>query len=189
MVLSFLIRWSIVYDYMSQTIRLSDLVRLGQDQLYIHLFNFLMGVALYKLRAIQVKIPAVGVFLLLLLLFWMGYFESSLTADILHYRGQAVLYKVLLSYFSIIILAVMVACFLNLEITPRCCRIISFISMISYSLYIYHLPILNFIGSYNIAWNWFFPLYLFSSITIAFISYYAIEKPFLPCLQNPISPM
>lgn len=179
MVLSFLIRWSIVYEYMHQTICLSDLVRLGQDQLYIHLFNFLIGVMLYKFRDMPVRIPVIGMIFLAFLLFWIGYIESGLATDLAHYHGQLALYKVLLSYFSIIILAVMVACFLNLEIMPECYRIISFISTISYSLYIYHLPILKFIGNYNISWNWFFPIYLLSSVAIAFISYYAIERPFL----------
>jgi peptidoglycan/LPS O-acetylase OafA/YrhL len=176
---SLLIRGAVIYQYLLQAIDLHELVWLAQDQLYIHLFNFLIGVTLYKFSDTPVKMQRFWVNILLLVLFILGYIISGISDNIVNYQGVEVFYKTLLNYIAIILLALLVAHFLQLKVHFRYERIILFISAISYSLYIYHFPLLHYLVNFNFSWQLFLLIYLCSSVFIATISYYVIEKPFL----------
>jgi len=176
---SLLIRGSIVYQYLLQVIDLNELIWLAQDQLYIHLFNFLIGIAIYKFSDTRIKIQRFWASILLFLLFIIGYVASGLSEDIVNYQGTEIFYKTLLNYMAIIILAFLVAAFLQVKANISYYRVISFISAISYSLYIYHFPVLHYLANYNFSWFLFLLIYLCSSVVLATASYYAIEKPFL----------
>ena len=177
--LSIGMRFYFFNEYLNNKYSLSGIVWIGNDQLYIHLYNFLLGVILYHCRNIKIKVHLSLVFLLVAVLFLIGYVESDLVDGIKNYHEQATQYRLLLAYVAILILAFVVFIFLNVELSRIPYRVISFVSLVSYSLYLYHLPILDFIKAYNLAWYVYLPVFLLSSILIAGISYYAIEAPFL----------
>ncbi len=177
--ISLFIRGAVIYQYLLQTIDLHELVWLAQDQLYIHLFNFLIGVTLYKFSDMPIRIQRFWASILLLILFIIGYIVSDISDNIVNYQGAEIIYKTLLNYIAIILLAVLVARFLQLKIHFRYERIILFISAISYSLYIYHFPVLHYLANFNFSWQLFLLIYLCSSVVIATVSYYVVEKPFL----------
>jgi len=164
---------------MQQLINSKRLIFLAQDQLYIHLFNFLLGVLLYKFKNKRVNLYRVEVFFLLFLLIFIGYVQSNMSSALASYYKESVLLQLGLSYIAIIILSIVMNCFINIEVNRFFSRIIDFIATISYSLYIYHFPLLSFWGAYGLLWYELLPLYIISSIVCATISYYVIELPFL----------
>jgi peptidoglycan/LPS O-acetylase OafA/YrhL len=85
----------------------------------------------------------------------------------------------LLDCVGILILGLLLFVFMKIELNGEFYRMISFISLISYSLYIYHFPILHHVVNYNLAWYLTFPLFFAVSVSVAAISYYIIEAPFL----------
>ncbi len=178
-IVSILMKFNMLSDFIKQTINIDTLARLGHDQLYIHFFNFLIGVLLYRWRHKRIKIHTIIIYFLLILIFCINYIKEDFLSDIMNYREATAQYKLLLDYVSILILAVIMFVFMDIELKKRYYYIISFISTISYSLYIYHVPILHYVGNYNLAWYLFFPIYLSISIFFATISYYLIEARFL----------
>lgn len=178
-VISVLIRWNIFDDFFKKEIEFSTLVRLGQDQLFIHLFNFFIGIFLYRWRNREINMHPYRIVFLLITVVLLGYFKSDLVANVTHYQEASTYYKLFLHYFSIMILGFIVFLSLDIELQGVSYRLISFISLISYSLYIYHFPVLQFLGQYHLAWYWFSPVYLLLSIVLAVISFYLIEAQFL----------
>jgi len=176
---SLLIRGAIVYQYLLRTIDSHELIWLAQDQLYIHLFNFLIGVVIYRFKDTPIKMQRFEASILLLLIFIIGYIASGLSDNIVNYQWVEIIYKALLNYIAIILLALLVAAFLQVKTNFRIHRIIAFISTISYSLYIYHFPVLLFLANFDFSWQQLLLVYLCCSIAIATASYYVIEKPFL----------
>ena len=179
MLLSIALRFYFFNEYLDNKYSLNDLVWAGNDQLYIHLYNFMIGVFLYHCRNIKIKIHSLLVYFLMVILLFIGYVESDLITGINEYREWDTQYSLLLGYLSILILALIVFAFLDIELNKVCYRIVSFISLVSYSLYLYHFPVLHYIESYNFSWYIFLPIFLLISFFVAGISYYLIEAPFL----------
>ncbi|GFO71418.1 hypothetical protein BJAS_P0875 [Bathymodiolus japonicus methanotrophic gill symbiont] len=177
--LSIVLRLYFFNEYLDNKYSLSSLVWVGNDQLYIHLYNFLIGVVLYQFRNITIKIHLSLLLFLMAVLFLIGYVESDLISGINNYNEQTSQYRILLGYVAILILAFIVFACLHVEISRVPYQVISFISLVSYSLYLYHLPILGFFKAYSLVWYIYLPVFLFSSIFIAALSYYLIEAPFL----------
>jgi len=121
--ISIALRFYFFNEYLHDKYSLSSLVWVANDQLYIHLYNFLIG-----------------------------YVESELVAGISSYQQQATLYRLSLGYVAILILAFVVFACLHIELGRMTYQAISFISLVSYSLYLYHLPVLNFLMNYNLPW-------------------------------------
>jgi len=177
--ISILLRFNVLNDFIRQSISFDNLVRLGNDQLYVYFFNFLIGVFLYRCRNIKIKIHLLITIFLSILILCADYIKGNVISDIVNYREKTVQCKLLLDYISISILGAVMFAFMNIELEKKYYRIISFISTVSYSLYIYHFPILHYLGNYNFAWYLFFPVYILTSFLFATISYYMVEAPFL----------
>lgn len=177
--LSIALRLFFFDQYLQHHLNLSQLVWVANDQIYIHAYNFLLGVILYSCRNIKLKIHFLILLFMAIALFITGYIESDLIEGINHYQQQATVYKLLSGYVAILMLAVIVFASLNVELGKISYRIISFVSLVSYSLYLYHLPILDFFKSYSLAWYLYLPVFLCSSLLVAGLSYYLIEAPFL----------
>jgi peptidoglycan/LPS O-acetylase OafA/YrhL len=175
--LSVFMRFSAINDYFKQMITYAEMVRLGYEQLYIHLYNFLFGIAMYRWRDQKLKIHSSIVYLLLSLFIVIGYIIQD--PDIMTYGEAMYIIKGLLGYTGIFILGIMMFVFINFELHGKFYQIISFISLISYSLYIYHFPVLYYVKSYFSSWYIILPVFLSCSVCIAAISYYIIEAPFL----------
>ena len=165
--------------YLHNLVTLNDLAWLGQAQLYVYLYNFIIGIVLYQCRNSTIKIHYFLTVVLILSLVYIGYIESDMLADIINGSKQDVVNKLLLSYVSTFILGAVVFIFLHIEINSIFYRLISYISMISYSLYIYHFPVVGYLENYALVWYMYLPLYLLISIILATISYYVIEAPCL----------
>lgn len=177
--LSIALRLVFFEQYLQHQLSLSQLVWIANDQLYIHAYNFLLGVILYSCRNIKLKIHFLILLFMAVALFIMGYIESDLIEGINHYQQQATVYRVLSGYLAILMLAVMVFASLDVKLGNISYRVVSFVSLVSYSLYLYHLPILDFFKAYSLAWYLYLPVFLCSSILVAALSYYLIEAPFL----------
>ncbi len=54
-----------------------------------------------------------------------------------------------------------------------------FLGRIFYGIYLWHLPILNFMDSYGIGWHYRLPFGLFLSVAFATLSYAYVERYFL----------
>ena len=174
--LSMFMRYLAINDYLAGAVTHTEMIRLGYDQLYIHLFNFIIGIIMYKWRRQKVKLPSPAVFLLLLMVPVIGYVQANPN---LIFNEETFRNKLLLDYAGILILGIAMFVFKDVEINGKVYRIISFISLVSYSLYIYHFPILHHVINYNFAWYVTFPLFFAVSLFFAAISYYIIEAPFL----------
>lgn len=174
---SVFMRFSAIHEYFSRTITQTEMIRLGCDQLYIHLFNFLIGIIIYRYRDQKIKLPSLAVWILLLSVISIGYFRTYL--NLMYHSEQMFRYMALLDYTGIVILGLLLFVFMKIDFNGTFYRTISFISLISYSLYIYHFPILHYVVNFNLAWYFTFPLFFAFAVFIAAISYYMIEAPFL----------
>ena len=175
--LSVSMRFSVYNDYFRHTISYAEMVRLGYQQLYIHLFNFLIGIIMYKWKDQKIKLHSSAVYFLFLLLIIIGYIIQN--PDLMIYNETTLRLKGLLYYVGIFILGVVMFLFINYELHGKFYRVISFISLISFSLYIYHFPVLYYVKLYFSGWYITFPIFLSISVFIAAISYYTIEAPFM----------
>ena len=181
-IISVILRFYFFNEYLNHKYSLASLVWIGNDQLYIHVYNFLLGVFLvagFQFRNIQIKPHRLLMCFLMLVLFVIGYIESDLITGINHYNEQATQIRIILAYVAILVLSFVVFVSLHVKLSKNSYRLIAFISLISYSLYLYHLPLLNYIDQYNLVWYLYLPTFLASSIFVAAISYYLIEAPFL----------
>lgn len=176
---SIVLRFYFFNEYLDHKYNLRSLVWIANDQLYIHLYNFLLGVFLYQCRHIKIKIHYSLVFLLLAMLLLIGYIQSDLIAGINMHLEQMTYYRLLLGYVAILILAFLVFISLNVELSHRTYQLIAFISLVSYSLYLYHLPILDYLKIYQLPWYLYLPAFLSGSVFVASVSYYLVEAPFL----------
>ena len=175
--LSVFMRFNFLNDFFKQTITYAEMVRLGYDQLYIHLYNFLIGVIMYKWRNQKIKIHSLAVCFLFFLVLLFGYVRMNLLS--MNWTETLLRCYYLLEHAGVFVLGILMFVFLNFELHGKFYRIISFISLISYSLYIYHFPVLHYVGNYNFAWYLFLPISFAVSVSVAAISYYIIEAPFL----------
>ncbi|MCK5889777.1 MAG: acyltransferase [Methylococcales bacterium] len=177
--LSLGVRLCLVDIYIGSRLNLSQLSWLGQSQLYIHLYNFLMGVVIYQLKERRIKKNYAVISLLLISLLSIGYIESDLTALLIGHYQIDVNIRLLLSCISTVILAVLVLISLNVTINRWVFKLVSFISLISYSLYIYHAPVINYLEAYLLPWYSRLFIYLAVSIFMSVVSYVLVEAPFL----------
>jgi peptidoglycan/LPS O-acetylase OafA/YrhL len=141
--LSIVLRFHVVDDYFNQTITYAELARLGYDQLYIHLYNFLIGIVIFKWRDKKIKIHSSLIFFLFLVVLVFGYVRINILLT--DWTETKLRYYYLLEYAGVLIFGVIIFLLLNSELKGMCYRIVSFISLISYSLYIYHFPILHYV--------------------------------------------
>ena len=177
--LSIAMRFYFFKQYLNNEFNLPNLVWIANDQLYIHLYNFLLGVLMYQYRNLTIKIHFSLVALLLVVLLLIGYIESDLISGINNHLELMTYYRMILGYIAILILAFLVFIFLNVGLNHRAYQVISFVSLVSYSLYLYHLPILNYLKAYHLPWYIYLPVFLSGSVFFAVVSYYLIEAPFL----------
>lgn len=175
--LSVSLRFNFIHEYFSHTITEAEMIRLGYDQLYIHLFNFIIGIIMYRCRDQKIELPAFAVWFLLLLVILSGCLRTYLNLS--YHNEEMFRYMALLDYAGILILGLLLFVFMNIKLNGKFYRIISFVSLISYSLYIYHFPLLYYVLGYNFAWYITLPVFLAGSVSVAAISYYLIEAPFL----------
>lgn len=176
--LSAFMRWDIISDFFNKQTSMGEVMRLGQDQVYIHLFNFFIGIMIYQWRNIQLNIHPLGKFVLLFSLVAIGYYEYDIAVQISLYNHEAN-YQLLALYVSALLLGAVVFVFLDIDIKHNYYKVISFISLISYSLYIYHYPVLYFVNSFDFMWYINLPVYALLSFILATASYHLIEAPFL----------
>jgi len=177
--ISITLRFYYFKQYLNNQFNLPSLVWVANDQLYIHLYNFLLGVFLYQCRNIQIKIHFLLMLLLLTLMLYIGYVQSDLISGINMHLEQLTQYRLILGYIAILALAFLVFAFLNVELGNSAYRLVSFISLVSYSLYLYHLPILDYLKAYHLHWYIYLPVFLFGSVGVASLSYFLVEAPFL----------
>ncbi len=178
--ISIFMRFYFFDEYLEKIIAFVRLVRLAQDQLYIHIFNFYIGVVVYIFRGMRLKLPGYSMYLLFVILIMLGYMSRGLTENIINYQGDAVQHKLIISYISILLLGLFVHGLLDIEITEKLYwKPMAIISSISYSLYIYHFPILHYIISWGHPWFVAFVEYILLSLLLSAISFLYVEKYFL----------
>lgn len=159
--------------YFSHQLSFDELVRLAQDQVWIHLYAFVIGIIIYRFRK-GMELTNSWRAILLLTLLILGYKQNFLARYLLAHEVDTVHSQLVFMYISHAFLGLTVYAFRNLTFTHIS---ISYISMISYSLYIYHFPLLDFTKSLNLSCCESFAAYLILSVVVASISYRWIEAP------------
>ena len=176
---SFVVRLFVLGQYSDDLIGVSELERLAQDQLSVHLFNFCLGITIYKIREVEFFGGRWLVVILIAMLLYLGYEISGIMQAAVQREGEAVTYKLTLLYLSILLLGLTVHSILRVALSAIIYRIVSFISAISYSLYIYHFPIVEYLKTFHFSWGVLLVLYIPASVAVASVSYFLIEAPFL----------
>ena len=172
-------RLSALDQYYDGSMGLAELVRLAQDQMPIHLFNFCIGIIIYKLRAVTFLHRGWHIAVLIGMLIYLGSEISGLMPDVVQRDLEMVRYKLILLYLAIIVLGITVHSLLHVQLGQISYVVISFISSISYSLYIYHYPVIDYLSDFQFAWPSLLVLYAIAAISASTLSYYLVEAPFL----------
>ncbi|MGB5254500.1 MAG: acyltransferase [Sedimenticolaceae bacterium] len=166
-------------QYYQGSMGLPELVRLVQDQMPIHLFNFCIGIVIYKLRAVTFLRRRWHIAVLIGILIYLGGEISGLMKDVVQRDLDMVRYKLILLYLAIVVLGITVHSLLHVQLNQISYVVISFVSSISYSLYIYHYPIIEYLKDFQFAWPSLLVLYVILAISASTLSYYLVEAPFL----------
>ena len=141
------------------------------------IINFLMGIVFGQLY-IKCKIPAYlsnPIYVLSLLLIPLFYPELHHYITGYHnnemWKDVGILFSVSVVFFCIAFLVPD-----NVHITSN--RIGDFLGKMSYSLYLFHLPVFGLIKNYAIySPILFLPIFLMLSIVVSYISYLVVENP------------
>jgi len=111
-------RWDVISDYFDKNNSIHQVMRLGQDQVYIHLFNFFIGIIIYHWRDVKFNIHLFGKCILLFLLIVTGYYEYDIAVQISLYNHEAK-YQLIALYISTLLLGAVVYVFLDIDIKPN----------------------------------------------------------------------
>jgi peptidoglycan/LPS O-acetylase OafA/YrhL len=162
--------------YFGRDIDLDRLILLAHDQLHIHLFNFLIGILLYNWRDRQLPYPLAVLALSLPALVVCGYQLNDVLPALIA-RDPSLKHQFLVYYPACLLLGLIMFAGLRLRLGGRILQIVSFVSLISYSLYIYHHPLLDYLAAFEFGWASLLLLYLGVSFLVSALSYHLIEAP------------
>ena len=134
------------------------------------LYMFLWGCYLESNKKLQKKLINFNIFIIVVIFFILNYFSTQLNI----FRGLTNALNPLEFFFlSIIIFKI---AFMKIKIPEN------FLNKndISYGIYLYHMPVVNFLIYNNISGSYFsFAICLILTVLLAIISWKVIEKPFL----------
>lgn len=167
------------FRFIRQDIDFSELIRLGSDQTVIHLYAFAFGIFLYRIRESAMGIPKkmIRVFWIYLILAGMVSYHLFLQINA---RSANLFVLANLCYVSQIVLAAMIFHYRAFVFGSRIpYAVVSFVSLVSYGLYIWHLPVLHFVLSFRVSVLVQLILYTVFSLTVATVSYFLVERYFL----------
>ena len=171
-----------VFSFLAGTLPLDELWRKGNEQVYVALYSFALGVGVWRFRKSDVAFSNIGV-----LSMWMGLFGIAVYTYVYFFHREWLpfshafnLYLVMnLKYLSQLFLALLVYHYRHIMLSGWLHRWVLFISMVSYSLYIVHYPILEWMTSMGWGVGVTAVLYLLMSVAMAYLSYLWIESPFV----------
>ncbi|MBF0203487.1 MAG: acyltransferase [Desulfamplus sp.] len=183
-----------VWNYFSQKISISDMWRLSNEQIYIELYSFALGIVIWRFRRTNWRLPNSG-----MLFLWVGilliafytynfYFDINGAGNINEIGAKRLALKenyfqfmviTNMKYISQIILAYIVFHYRNISLPDFLYTATQYTAKISYSMYIVHYPILTKIipAGQNVIST--FALYLILTFAVSNISYIFIEKQFI----------
>jgi peptidoglycan/LPS O-acetylase OafA/YrhL len=134
------------------------------------LYMFLWGCYLESNKKLQKKLIKCNIFIILIIFFILNYFSTQLNV----FRGLTNALNPLEFFFlSIIIFKI---AYMKIKISQN------FLNKndISYGIYLYHMPVVNFLIYNNISGSYFsFMICLILTMLLAIISWKLIEEPFL----------
>jgi peptidoglycan/LPS O-acetylase OafA/YrhL len=176
---SILVRYDVAVHFFSQKIDLNELYRLGNDQVSIQLYAFAFGVFAYRVRE-SVRISSAVAVLSWAFLIINGILVFPMMAHLGQRRPFAFPVVISSLYVSQLVLAIVLLYHKSLTIRNRFIAMaVSYISAVSYGLYIWHFPILNAVNSLPLPSPVRFLCFLTFSLAVATVSYYLVEKYFL----------
>ncbi|MBF0200706.1 MAG: acyltransferase [Desulfamplus sp.] len=167
--------------FITNTIPLAELWRLGNEQIPAELYSFALGVLVWRFRGSGFIFSRA-----VLLLAWAVLLGAALHTYALFYLPELVpqdagnmIFMMNTGYISQFSLAVIVYQYRRIKLPEFLSLPVLFISLVSYSMYIVHYPVMIHVQSLGLSlWASVF-LYLFLTALTAFFSYMLIEKPFL----------
>lgn len=186
LLISLMARLSVLDAYLADSISYMQFVRLAFDQLYIHLFNFSIGILIFKFRHYRLNAANLIGMLMLIVLVSFSYLDKlGLIDSFFIQSGHSLRFKVYSYYLLLLCLGILVHSLLGIRLKrKRLYQSMFLVSSISYSLYIYHFPILLFVKKLHFGWPLALLIYLTSSILLATLSYMCVEKIFLGYSSN-----
>ena len=174
--ISYCIRYFLLTDYINKEISLKILTQ-SHLQLITHLFNFMIGIVIYKSNKNRIKYTYLIIPIILIALLAGGYWYSHMEGVLRYNPNLIQKHQLIYLYSNVFLLGFLVYIGSGYRINNN--KFISFISSISYSWYIYHTPVLMYFMSLNLPWYQLISASLIVSIAISMLSYHAVEKPFL----------
>lgn len=181
-ILSITARNSVVSLYLAGELPLSELWRLGNEQVHVELYSFALGVWVWRFRESRFQLSFSGATVV-----WIGLLGIAAYTYVYFFHGECLpfsngrhLYLVMnLKYLSQFFLALLVYNYRHVRLSRWLYGWVGFVAAISYSLYIVHYPVLTWVASMGGGLAATTGLYLFMSGGIAYLSYRWIERPFI----------
>lgn len=170
----------VILKFFNHTIPIKEVWRLGNEQVYIELYSFALGVLVWRFRKHSWQFPKTIIAFLWLTLFAIGgqvyhfYFMSIPVS----FTSAEFVVLMNLKYASQIILALLIYTYRNVIFHSYVYLPVHFIAIISYSMYIIHYPVLHVIYSFD--WQlWTQALaYVSATVLLSTCSYFLVERPF-----------
>tara|TARA_B110000037_G_C17067752_1_gene484513 strand:- start:402 stop:1442 length:1041 start_codon:yes stop_codon:yes gene_type:complete len=135
------------------------------------LYMFILGALTYKFQRIMIYISKVPFILLLIVYIFIIYFTTQGFET-----GNTINFIAYLSLISVVIKLAISKPNLSDNLIKR--------NDISYGIYIYHMPVVNFVMYYGYKGGNALVLTLASTIFIAILSWFIVERPFLRIKKN-----
>ncbi|MBF0302450.1 MAG: acyltransferase [Desulfamplus sp.] len=183
----------IIWSYFAEKIPIAELWRLSNEQIYVELYSFALGIIIWRFRRTEWRLSNMGMILIwagfLLIAFYTYSFYFAIGSNSnnvigierLNAREGYIQFMVItnMKYISQIILAYIVFHYRNISLPKIFYLPVQYIATISYSMYIIHYPIMNNFFSPSQNFISAFISYLFITFAVSTLSYMFIEKPFI----------
>jgi peptidoglycan/LPS O-acetylase OafA/YrhL len=179
-VVSLILRNFAVFQFVNQNFNVNKMVTIGNDQMIIHLYAFALGILLYKVDKLEIVITRINSLFCWLSLIVLAVLNFYWITNI-DYRNPLGVYALSnFSYLSQFLLSILLFKYRHIRIKQQFISLsVYYIAAISYSLYIWHHPISNYINYQDISITIKFFYYIACSFTIATISYFVFERFFI----------
>lgn len=181
----------VIWSYFENKISIAELWRLSNEQIYVELYSFALGIIIWRFRKSgfslsgKFMISAWSALLLTAFYTYSFYFaidgKCGMGIEQLNSREGYIQFTLIsnMKYISQIILAYIVFHYRNISLHQILYPAVKYTALISYSMYILHYPILTQIFSPTENFISAFISYMFITFLVSTVSYLFIEKPFI----------
>lgn len=174
---SVFLRNLLIHQYVDSHWPISELWRLATAQIYVELYSFILGILIFKMKDSRARVPGIAV---------SGLWIFLIGASLLTYVAMSGEKRMTFGWMTLVLnlknatqlaLAVLMFHYRHIKLPRGAQKPIRWVALISYSLYLIHLPILEWMKDFQLSLFLQFFVYLIISSVIAASSYLLVEKP------------